>query len=222
MTKLAIIIIIRTDCYDFKGGILMIDNNKKRQGDKNSQADLISEQGKSITYLEFVKNFEKSAGKCEYIGGKIFTADKNSVSEMKIAQAIYCRIKPWFKKRNCQVLFSPVDITLFTEKNMINVVQPAIFVYVNRKFFLSKKKRSGLVVEILSRPDDKKRIYRKMDLYNEVGVGELWLVVPGDKEIMLLALSGNNFREMKTYRENDILSSDVFSGLRLKLREIFI
>ena len=78
-----------------------------------------------------------------------------------------------------------------------------------------------LVVEILSPGNSKKEMKQKMEVYEENGVKEYWLINPLDKNVIIYLLEEGQYKGLKPYLKEDILVSPTFPDLQLTLAEIF-
>jgi Uma2 family endonuclease len=61
----------------------------------------------------------------------------------------------------------------------------------------------------------------KFNLYQENGLREYWIVQPEFESILVFALEGNPFRQVKMYAGDDKISSVIFPGLIIDLANIF-
>ncbi len=78
-----------------------------------------------------------------------------------------------------------------------------------------------LLVEILSPHTKKKDIKYKYDLYEEVGVGEYWVVMPEENILQVFLLENGKYQLRGSYTEEDIISPTLFPDLSVDLGEVF-
>jgi len=110
-------------------------------------------------------------------------------------QVISGRLSRWIgnflEDKPCQVFTAPFDVLLpeadESDDEVDTVVQPDIVVYCDRSKLTEAGARGApnLVVEILSPSTSKKDQHEKFDLYERHGVGEYWVVDPGNRSLMV-------------------------------------
>ena len=119
---------------------------------------------------------------------------------------------------------SPFDVTLKKSESNINVVQPDIIVICDTDKIDGSGKYQGvptLVVEVLSKSTKTKDMLKKLDLYMKSGVKEYWLVDPDKKEVTVYTFNKYEIEDRNTYIGDMIAKSIIFSGLEVKLADIF-
>ncbi len=133
-------------------------------------------------------------------------------------------------KKNCKVLYAPIDVRLpvkpdaITDDQIFTVVQPDIIVVCDPEK-LDEKGCIGapdLVVEVLSPSTAKNDLKDKYLLYEQAGVREYWVVHPLDE---LLTVFKNNVDGKlafdKIYTYDDQVKVGIFDGLIIDLKEVF-
>lgn len=78
-----------------------------------------------------------------------------------------------------------------------------------------------LVVEILSETTAYNDLVKKKKLYAKFGVQEYWIVDPGEKNIDIYSLEGDEFNLSSRFSVNDILESPLLPGLKIELISVF-
>lgn len=79
-----------------------------------------------------------------------------------------------------------------------------------------------LVVEVVSPGDiQRKRDYSaKRSQYQDCGIPEYWIVDPQTQTILILELTNKTYRELGTFKNNDVLPSPNFLELNLTVNSI--
>ncbi|SFF40257.1 Uma2 family endonuclease [Thermoflexibacter ruber] len=110
-------------------------------------------------------------------------------------------------------------------KDIYTVVQPDLCVICDK----SKLDEQGcigapdLIVEILSKGNTTKEMKIKYELYEESGVKEYWVIYPYEENLLQFVLNDKQKYELNSiYVTNDVLTSTLFSDLRVNLEEIFL
>lgn len=99
------------------------------------------------------------------------------------------------EKSPCQVFDAPPDLFLIKPgedyRETRNVVQPDIFVICDPAKITAKAilGPADLIVEILSPSNSKHDLKDKLELYEEYGVPEYWIVDPQNKSVVLYLIS---------------------------------
>ncbi|CAN5793544.1 Uma2 family endonuclease [soil metagenome] len=183
---------------------------------------------KQYTYADYLTwNFKE---RVELIKGWVHKMSPAPLdAHQQIAGNLYSEIGPFFKRSKCKARISPYDVRLLdkrkstADKDIYTVVQPDICVICD----LSKIDRRGCigapdwVIEILSPGNSKTEMNDKFNLYQENGVREYWIVQPEFESILVFALEGNQFGQVKMYAGDDKVPSVVFPELIIDLVDIF-
>ena len=80
---------------------------------------------------------------------------------------------------------------------------------------------ADLVMEIVSEGGEERDYEDKRADYARAGVREYWIVDPLQKLILLLALDGDAYREVGTYRPGDAVTSPLIDGLAVDVAAVF-
>jgi Uma2 family endonuclease len=186
-----------------------------------------------FTYADYLTwNFKE---RIELIRGKIFKmSPAPSVPHQKISVKIENEFAFFLKGKSCQMLHAPVDVKLkgkpFKKKKLrddeiFTVVQPDIIVVCDKEKLNDIRSIDGapeLIVEILSPGNTKTETKYKLDLYEENGVLEYWVVYPEYKQIHVFILNKDEkYTKPVIYESGENISSVVLKGLSIPTDEIF-
>ena len=192
----------------------------------NENSPTYSPDGIRLTYEEFLKLTEESKNRYEYIDGELYLLASPFYPHQKAVKEIFGRFIIWFQEKDCEPLVSPFDVTLFRlgKEEKINAVQPDILVICDHDKIDEKGRYKGtptLVVEVLSDSTKSKDLIKKIDLYQESGVKEYWVVNPSATVIYIYTFTNNTIDELLTFKGNENAESIVFPGLAVDLKEVF-
>ena len=120
-----------------------------------------------------------------------------------------------------EILIAPCDVVFDNE----TVLQPDIlFISKAQQDIITDANIQGapdLVIEIISPSSAYNDLVRKKKIYARFGVKEYWLVDPEEKTVDILGLEGTAFALRRSFKQTDILVSEMFDGLQINLVGIF-
>jgi Uma2 family endonuclease len=145
-----------------------------------------------------------------------------------ILGALFICVSAFFKGRPGKVYFAPFDVRIpaFSDQaddDIDTVVQPDLLVIED----VSRIDRHGLrgapdlAVEILSPSTLRKDLVLKRAVYEDAGIGELWIVDPDQRRVLRYFRTATGFSPAERVDHPSIFESRRFPGLRVNLSEIF-
>ena len=188
--------------------------------------ELPVDYSKEYTYADYMKfEFEEMV---ELIRGKIFRMRPAPRStHQKLSINLSGLIWSYLRGEKCQIFSAPFDVILplvnKKREKATTVVQPDICVICNPDMV----EEAGCfgapdwIIEILSPHTRKKDLQLKYDVYEEAGVKEYWIVMPLEKLIEVFILENGKYKRIKTYAQDDEVTSFTLPELTLKLEEVF-
>lgn len=180
-------------------------------------------ENKKVTFEEFLKIDEKTDDYLEFIDGYIYNMASPSVAHQRIVSKLSVELGGHFKGKQCESIVSPFDIFLKNETEK-HRVQPDLSIICEKSGFTENNYAGSptLVVEVLSPSTASKDIITKMNLYMRFGIKEYWIVSPKNKEVQIYNFEDCQLKqELTTFRNNEILESNIFPNLKINLEEIF-
>ncbi|MDD2510187.1 MAG: Uma2 family endonuclease [Syntrophomonas sp.] len=184
---------------------------------------------KKISYEEYMELVDSSDQRYELIDGEIYLLASPSIKHQIVVNEIAWHFNNYFRGKSCRSLTAPLDVRLFGFATKFeedpNVVQPDIVVICDLDKVNEANKYEGiptLVVEVLSPSMKGKDMVTKLELYMKSGVSEYWIVNLENKSILQYSFSPErDIESLKCLREEDIIESSAFAGLKISLGEIF-
>lgn len=138
----------------------------------------------------------------ELIKGKVFPMSASMSRHQRIVGNLYSSFHHYLRRKKCQVFIAPFDVRLPTYDangelmpDTKTVVQPDICVICDPTKIDERgcKGVPDMVIEVLSPSTAKKDLNEKFNLYEEVGVGEYWIVFPEAKTISIYLLEDEKY-----------------------------
>ncbi|AMR31152.1 hypothetical protein A0256_06800 [Mucilaginibacter sp. PAMC 26640] len=184
---------------------------------------------KTYTYADYYSwHFEE---RLELIKGKIFRMSpapggNHQIISVNISGELYT----FLKGKSCKVFAAPFDVRLVrnekSDKKVKTVVQPDVCVICDLTKMADPRSCLGapeIVVEILSKGNNKKEIKIKYDLYEEFGVKEYWVVYPDEQSLIRYILNdeGKFTTNGGALTVGDTLTTPILPGFELAMDDVF-
>lgn len=178
-----------------------------------------------ISYKEFLELDNSSDEYYEFIDGKVYNQASPSTMHQRISVNFTGIFRDFFKNKNCEIFHAPFDIQLKKENEKLeNKVIPDIAVICD-KSGLNDKNYIGvptLIIEILSPSNQAQDLITKMNLYQNYGVQEYWIVNPKLFSVQIYTLNKEgSYEQSGVYKNKEIAKSSIFPDLKVNLEEIF-
>lgn len=181
------------------------------------------ETTKTYTYAEYLKWTDNE--KYELIDGipHLMTPGPNRTHQL-ISMELSRQISNYLKNKDCEVYAAPFDVRLpkgdEEEGDIETVVQPDIVVVCD-KSKLDDKGCLGspdLIMEIVSPSTASMDYIKKLNLYEESGVKEYWIIHPVDKIIMIYKNTENGkYGRPEVYQIDEKIKVGIFDDLMINL-----
>jgi Uma2 family endonuclease len=174
-----------------------------------------------ITFEEF-RQFPIDGKRYELVRGEVHVTPAPATRHQAIVQNLAMSLGPHVIKNNLgEVYTAPLDVRL----NRDTALQPdVIFISNARAGIILENWIEGapdLAVEVSSPRTATYDRATKLPLYAESGVSEYWLIDSQAKIVEVFKLQGKKYYVDTTLAGDQILSSDLFPGWQLPLRDLF-
>lgn len=181
---------------------------------------------KLYSYADYLTwNFDEMV---ELIKGRMFKMNAAPKRiHQKLSGKIFVKLYNFLEGKTCEVYEAPFDVRLpvKSKKNedIYTVVQPDICVICDK----SKLDDAGcigapdLIIEILSKGNNKKELTYKYEVYEESGVHEYWIIQPDEQTLLIYTLTNGKYIPSRLYTNGDIVASNIITGFVLDLDDVF-
>ncbi|MDO7875180.1 Uma2 family endonuclease [Hymenobacter sp. ASUV-10] len=166
----------------------------------------------------------------ELIKGKLMRPMAGpSVRHQELSQRLELSILSFLRGSRCRMFHAPLDVRLTRstgngDAQIRTVVQPDIFVVCDPGK-LDERGCLGApdwIIEILSPGNTSRDTKTKFDLYEENGVREYWIVIPGLQTIQTYQLDeAGEYQPSGEYAEPGLMPVATLPGLTIDWREVF-
>lgn len=164
----------------------------------------------------------------ELIRGRVYRMSPAPTSNhQRILNNLNFELLKYFQGKKCEVFIAPFDVYLVKPgqdyRDAKNVVEPDLCVICNP----DKIQKFGcvgspdLAVEILSPSTSKKDRTEKLDLYEEYGVLEYWIVSPQERSVEMHVLENGRYIALPPAFDGEKITSRIFPELTVDLAEVF-
>lgn len=158
--------------------------------------------------------------RAELIDGKIYMMALPSATHQRILGFLHWMITDYIrrKKGGCEVFAAPFAV--FLKDDNSNYLEPDLTIICD-KDKIDEKGCHGApdwVIEIVSAGSRRMDYYKKLNLYQEVGVREYWIVDPAKKIILVYDLEEAEAPVM--YRFTDKIRVTIYKDLEIDMNEM--
>jgi len=174
---------------------------------------LAKDKGNGIyTYDDYMNTSE--GVRVEIIDGEIFNMAPPSRIHQKILGELYGEIHNYLKDKNCEVYAAPFGVFLGNDEQDIrerHCVEPDISVICDENKLIDQGCLGSpdFIIEIVS-PSTKSHDYiRKLNLYNQYGIKEYWIVNPLNETVLVFVIENDAFDAPTSYTFKDTIHSAV-------------
>ena len=174
-----------------------------------------------LSFEEF-RQLPSDGRRYELVGGEVHVTPAPATRHQAIVQNLSGNLWPHVIKNNLgEVWTAPLDVRLSGE----TALQPdLVFISNARADIIQENWIAGapdLVVEVLSPSTATYDRATKLPIYAAAGVPEVWLIDSQAKTLDVLRLQSKKYVLNASLAANDVLTSNLFPGWRLPLRDLF-
>ena len=164
----------------------------------------------------------------EIISGEAFMMAAPTRQHQEISGELFRQLANFLEGKKCRVYHPPFGVRLFEKagdapEDVDTVVEPDITVVCDN----GKLDRYGcrgapdMVIEILSPASLRHDRLVKLNLYQQAGVREYWIVDPQNRAVQVFLQDGGSLRPHEDYGRKDIAKVNVLDGCFIELAKVF-
>jgi Uma2 family endonuclease len=164
----------------------------------------------------------------ELIHGEATMMAPPTRKHQEISGELFRQLANFLEGKRCRVYAAPFGVRLFekagdTPEEVDTMVEPDLSVICDRDKLDEHgcKGAPDLVVEVLSPSTRRHDRLVKLDLYQEAGVREYWIVDPDSQSVQVFLWDGNFLRLHEDYGRQDIAKVNVLDGCFIELCKVF-
>jgi Uma2 family endonuclease len=159
----------------------------------------------------------------EILEGELLMSPSPNTKHQIVLLNLAAILKSFVERNNLgQIFIAPYDVVL----SKYDVVQPDIIFISNKNKQIIKSTHiegvPDLVIEIISPGSAQRDRIIKRKIYALHGIKEFWLVHPEKEQVQVLRLEKGDFQRITELTREDVLTSPMFSGLEIRLVEVFL
>ena len=165
----------------------------------------------------------------EIINGEAFAMAAPSRMHQKISMELSRQLANYLEGKKCEVYPAPFSVRLFEQdgdapEDVDTLVEPDIPVICDRNKLdqYGCKGAPDMVIEVLSPSSHRHDQLVKLNLYQQAGVREYWIVDPENRIVRVMLLSDAGFLQPhEIYQQGDIARVTVLEGCFIELGKVF-
>ncbi len=178
-----------------------------------------------FTYEDYKSLPESMSKRYELLDGEILMVPAPTTTHQFVAANLEFILQMFVRTHHLGVVLdSPIDVVFGQGENR-EVVQPDIlYVSHQRDGIITEEEIRGapdLIVEVISPGTEKRDRGYKKHLYGRYGVQEYWIVDPVFRTVEVYRTKGNAFDCIQRLTGDQKLTSRLFPGLIMDLRDVF-
>lgn len=164
----------------------------------------------------------------EIINGEVFMMVPPSRTHQEISMELTRQLANFLEGKRCKVYAAPFGVRLFEKegdspKDVDTIVEPDISVICDQNK-LDKHGCKGapdLIIEILSPSSRRHDRLVKLNLYQQAGAREYWIVDPDNKSVQVFIREGDVMKLCEDYGCGDVAKVSVLDGCFVDLGKVF-
>ncbi|MDA8228281.1 MAG: Uma2 family endonuclease [Desulfitobacterium hafniense] len=203
--------------------LLDVINSLSSSTVQENPAQYGTDTDKKLTYQDYLELPEEPGYSFELLEGVLIKEPSPNVIHQRVSRRLQRILEDYFWQVDPkgEVFDAPLDVTFHD----ITVVQPDLLYIAGEQSSIIKDTRIDgppkLVVEVLSPSTSRKDRMKKLGIYQRAFVEHYWLVNPNDKTLECFALRDGTYSLVACGMEEAIVEHPDFSGLALKLQELW-
>lgn len=176
---------------------------------------MLAKNNPVYTYDDYMNTSE--GVRIEIIDGEIFNMAPPSRIHQKISFELTLALGNYLKDKNCEVYAAPFGVFLGNDEQDIrerHCVEPDISVICDKNKLINEGCLGSpdFIIEIVS-PSTKSHDYiRKLNLYNQYGIKEYWIVNPLNETVLVFVIENDAFDAPVAYTFKDTVKSAIFTS----------
>lgn len=165
----------------------------------------------------------------ELIDGEAYMMATPSRIHQKISGEIFRQLANYLEGKKCEVYPAPFGVRLFEQdadvpENVDTVVEPDISVVcdVDKLDKYGCKGAPDMIIEVLSPSSLRHDRLVKLNLYQQAGVREYWIVDPENRAVQVFLQHKDGFLHIcEEYGREDVAKVNVLDGCFVELNRVF-
>ena len=194
------------------------------RGDGGESETSDDHDGHSMAYNQFIRMYEHTDKRYEYIDGKVWLMGAPNEVHQRIIGNLFIIFHTYLQGKPCRAYLSPLDVHLGCRSTDRNIVQPDLLVVCDQLLFNEKGRYIGapsITVEVMSPSSRSHDLIRKMSLYLRSGVQEYWTVDVTNHLISLYRFKNSQIVLQSSFENDRQVRSDFFPDLDFPAARVF-
>ncbi len=181
----------------------------------------MNEQGKVTMTLAEYEALPEDV-RVELIEGEIFVMEAPSRTHQILLAEIWRVLRNYIQENagDCQALLAPFDVLLDDNADKPTIVQPDVLVICDKDKLTERRCQGApdLAVEITSPSGIQRDYVKKLNIYNDKGVREYWIVNPQSRVVEVYLLGDD--MQVLHYTFEDKVKVNIYEDLYIDFAEL--
>ena len=159
----------------------------------------------------------------ELIKGEAFEMSAPSFAHQAVSMALSIQLGTFLRGKKSKVLAAPFDVRINYDTGDNTVVQPDLLVVCDPTKIENGKHCLGapdMIIEILSDSTRSRDKIKKLNVYQEAGVREYWIVNPDDRNVEVFILENGKYF-ITGYEDKAVIPVHVLEECKINLADVF-
>lgn len=181
----------------------------------------MEEQGKVTMTLAEYEALPEDV-RVELIEGEIFVMEAPSRTHQILVFRVVQQIAEYIdkKKGDCEVILAPFDVLLDDNADKPTIVQPDVLVICDKEKLTERRCEGApdFAIEITSPSGIQRDYVKKLNIYNDKGVREYWIVNPQSRVVEVYLLGDD--MQVLHYTFEDKVKVNIYDDLYIDFAEL--
>lgn len=186
----------------------------------------LAQENKKYTFADYLEC--KDDTHIEIMNGQLVMMAPPTRIHQKICGELFRQIANNLEGKKCEVYAAPFAVRLFEGQNespedVNNVVEPDVSIICDKNKLDEHgcKGAPDMVIEVLSPSTARRDKLEKLNLYEQAGVKEYWIVDTVEQSVQVFLLEDNRYRAIDYHSKEDIAKVNVLQGCFIELSKVF-
>ena len=176
---------------------------------------------RTLTYEEWLQMPTAGCGREEVVNGELLTVPPPHLPHAAIVRRLMLRFARQIDEKQVELYGS--EFGLIISREPLTARSPDLALFWREKMIVEDGmvwSPAGLVIEVISKSETKRRKHEKLDDYARIGVPEAWLVSPEAEDVAIYQLADGKLALSKIVNDGDLQPTQ-FPSVSIPVAELW-